>query len=280
MKKNGRAEITIKMTVNRLTRVSHLCNIFNPEEVKATLANADWMNSSKRNVAEMINTFYNYLGIQWKMPKYTRESNMPFIPTEEEINALITTAQRKYATLIQTLKETGARIGEIDFLQWTHIDLERKTIYITPEKGSNARILPISNTLINMLNELPRKTIKVFEGHTHQYQTAFDKIKRRAAKRLNNPRLLKIHPHTLRHWKGTTEYHKTKDIIHVQQVLGHKDIKQTLVYINLENALYNYTSDEYICKIAETPEQAIKLIEAGFEHVTNYGEKQLFKKRK
>jgi integrase len=257
-----------------------LCNIFDPEAVKATLANAQWLNSSKRNVAEMFNTFYKHLNINWKMPKYTRQSNTPFIPTEAEIDALIATAKIKNATLILTLKETGARIGEINFLQWTDIDVERRTIHITPEKGSNARILPMSTTLINMLNKLPRKTNKVFEGNTHTYQLAFYKIAQRAALKLGNPRLLRIHPHTLRHWKGTTEYHKTKDIIRVQQVLGHKDIKQTLVYINLENALYNYTTDEYTCKIAETPEEAIKLIEAGFEHITNYGEKQLFKKRK
>ena len=131
-----------------------------------------------------------------------------------------------------------------------------------------------------MLNELPRETLKVFEGNTHQYQTAFDKIKRRTAKRLGNPRILKIHPHTLRHWKGTTEYHKTKDIIHVQQVLGHKDIKQTLVYINLENALYNYTSDEYTCKVAHNETEAIQLIETGFEYITDIGPNKLFKKRK
>jgi hypothetical protein len=57
-------------------------------------------------------------------------------------------------------------------------------------------------------------------------------------------------------------------------------MKQTLVYINLENALYDYTSDEYACKIASTPEEAMKLIEAGFEHITNYREKQLYRKRK
>ena len=34
---------------------------------------------------------------------------------------------------------------------------------------------------------------------------------------------------TFRHFKGTMEYHKTKDILHVKNVLGHKNIKNTLV---------------------------------------------------
>lgn len=75
MKKNGRADITVKMTINRLTRMSQLCNIFNPEQVKTTLANVQWMNSSKRNVAEMINTFYNHLEIA-RVPKAAVKSRL------------------------------------------------------------------------------------------------------------------------------------------------------------------------------------------------------------
>ena len=59
--------------------------------------------------------------------------------------------------------------------------------------------------------------------------------------------MLKITFHTARHWKGTMEYHKTKDIIHVKTVLGHKDIHNTMMYINLEQALFQAEdSSEYI----------------------------------
>jgi len=47
--------------------------------------------------------------------------------------------------------------------------------------------------------------------------------------KLGNPRLLKIGFHSFRHWKGTMEHHKTKDIIHVKELLGHKNIQNTLV---------------------------------------------------
>jgi len=45
--------------------------------------------------------------------------------------------------------------------------------------------------------------------------------------KLNNPRILKIVLHALHHWKATMEYHKTKEIIHVMQILGHREIKFT-----------------------------------------------------
>jgi len=40
-------------------------------------------------------------------------------------------------------------------------------------------------------------------------------------------------------------YHKIRDVIHVQHMLGHKDIKSTMIYINLEQALFNASNDAF-----------------------------------
>jgi integrase len=280
MKKNGRAEITIQTTIAHLTRLNKLCNIYEPEQVKTTIAIQTWKNNSKRNLAQIYNGYLKYIGKTWEQPKYTHESGLPFIPTEQELDTLIAMGKQRTATLLQMLKETGARIGEMRTLQWIHIDLERKTVYITAEKGSNSRILPISTKLIAMLNQIPHDNQTVFPTSTHGLQVTIDKLKRKASKKLNNPRLLQIHPHTFRHWKGTTEYHKTKDIMHVKAILGHKNISSTMVYINLENAIFLEQNDEFTCKVAKTPDEAIKLIEAGFTKADEIDGIHIYKKRK
>ena len=74
------------------------------------------------------------------------------------------------------------------------------------------------------------------------------------------------------------EYHKTKDILHVMHILGHKNknIRNTIVYTHL----VNFAHDEYISKIAKTAEEARILVEAGFEYVCMTPENlMLFKKR-
>jgi len=76
------------------------------------------------------------------------------------------------------------------------------------------------------------------------------------------------------------EYHKTKDIIHVQKVLGHRDIKSTMIYITLENALFQNTTDAFHVKTAKTVEEACNLVEVGFEYVTSMDGVQIFRKRK
>jgi len=73
------------------------------------------------------------------------------------------------------------------------------------------------------------------------------------------------------------EYQKTKDILHVMQTLGHKNIKNTLKYVQLAKC---EEEDEFIRKVARTPKEIAGLIEAGFEYVLERNGMVFFRKRK
>ncbi|MGC8999358.1 MAG: tyrosine-type recombinase/integrase, partial [Candidatus Bathyarchaeia archaeon] len=178
-----------------------------------------------------------YLGILWIPPDYKVSCKIPFIPTEAELDLLIANMGKTLQALLQLLKETGMRVGEALRLKWTDVDFERRTVRISPEKGSLPRILPLSETAIAMLKRIPKKAEKIFPSR-NVAQTIFYRRRKQLAYKLNNPRLLKIGFHTFRHWKGTMEYHKTKDIIHVKELLGHRNIQNTLIYITIEKALF------------------------------------------
>lgn len=62
-------------------------------------------------------------------------------------------------------------------------------------------------------------------------------------------------------------------------MLGHKSVETTLIYIQLEDALFQQ-SDEWTVKVAENIDKATKLLEAGFEYVMDMNDKKLFRKRK
>jgi hypothetical protein len=81
---------------------------------------------------------------------------------------------------------------------------------------------------------------------------------------------------TFRHRKATIEYHKTKDILYVMKLLGHKNIKNTLVYTQL----VTFEDDDYVCKAAANVKEATELIEAGYECVCDIETIKLFRKRK
>jgi integrase len=200
---------------------------------------------------------------------------------ETEIDQLIASCRKKLSTILQILKETGMRIGEAHKLKWIDINLENKTINITPEKGSNPRILPISDKLIAMLNRYPKTGEHILPKRLNSIRSCFDYQRIRTAEKLQNQRIMKISFHTLRHWKGTMEYHKTKDIMHVKYVLGHKSITSTMIYINIEQAMFLADTDEWITKISHNIDEEAKIIEANFTLVRSINETTaIYKKRK
>ena len=76
------------------------------------------------------------------------------------------------------------------------------------------------------------------------------------------------------------EYHKTKDILWVMRLLGHNSLRTTLIYIDLEMALFKDINDGFTVKVAESIDEACKLVEVGFEYVCEMENKKLFRKRK
>jgi integrase len=128
-----------------------------------------------------------------------------------------------------------------------------------------------------MLDRLPRNNAQVFgQWKLKNMRRTYERQRNRLADKFCNPRLKQITFHTLRHWRATTEYHRTRDILHVMQMLGHRNIKNTLKYTQL----ISLKDDDYTCKTACTVKEASELVESGFEYVTEIQGVKLFRKRK
>jgi integrase len=284
LKKQGRTQGTLTSYVSALNSlVTEGANLFNPESVKETLAlNESWNNTTKMNRTIVYERFAGFVGLKWERPRYRAQRKLPFIPTEQEIDQLIASTPRKTSTILQTLKETGCRIGEACALKWTDLNEQNRTLTInSPEKNSNPRMCKVSPKLIGMLNALPHISERIFHmtnGKTAQL--CLSRARKRAALKLQNPRLNMITHHTLRHWKGTTAYHETHDLVHVQQLLGHKKIESTLFYVNLESAIFQTENDNFHVQTARTPQEITKLLEVGFEYICEKNEFLYFRKRK
>ena len=111
-------------------------------------------------------------------------------------------------------------------------------------------------------------------------RSSFFLQKRRIVERQANPKLMLIHFHTFRHWKATTEQHKTKDPWHVKMILGHKSSSQRKTYIHLEEMLYDGdANDQFTVKVADTMDDAIKLMEVGFEYHAEIEGHKLFREK-
>ena len=142
----------------------------------------------------------------------------------------------------------------------------KKLSIIHLAKGNNARIRPMSNQLLNMLQALPRKDKRIF--HYKSIQSAgrsFRKMRKRAITKLGNQELRKIDFYTCRYWRATAEYHKTHDFGAVLVLLGHTSLRYVLLKAQLSETYFGDAG--YICKEAFTRQDSMKLIELGFEYV-------------
>jgi integrase len=244
-------------------------DLYDCESVKSVVALKDWSNGMKRNVLNAYQNFAKFTNIPLtEIPEYKQKIKLPFIANESELDRLVACAGPKLQPFLQTLKETGARSGEVASLKWEDVDFERHIVTINnAEKGSNPRQLEMSEKLVTMLKRIPQETELVFGPNAaKRMRKLFHWTRTRLAFRTQNQRIRKSHLHSFRHWFGTMLYHHTKDIMLVKQKLGHRSITSTQLYVQL---LQGHGKEEYLCKVATTLEEAQTLIESGFEYVTS-----------
>jgi integrase len=282
-RKQGYREQTIDHNIACLKSIARRVGLDNLENVKTYIANSNLSEARKQKIAYDFLRFCKFKGLNWVPPKYKPTEVAPFIPTEEEITQLISGMSHRMAAFLQLLKETGVRAGEGWAIKWSDIDTERRTVTVVAEKHSYSRTLKISDRCIAMLNMMTKTGKYVFHKDADEpvqslvyARRAFERRRKRVAAKLQNTRLLAINFRTMRHFRATMLYHRTKDLLLVKSQLGHRSLTSTLRYTHL----VNFESDDYVCKVAKTVKEATELVEAGFDYVCDVEGCKVFRKRK
>ena len=270
-------EVTVPSYLKRLELLGKVGNLDNPEQIKTLICTYQATESFKELLTNAYDYYVKFYGYSWVKPRFTREDKPFFLPTETEIEQLISKSRLKMSVFLQLLKETGADSGEVWKLRWIDFNVENCTVALTPTKNHNARTLKISCHCASRLLSLPRRNERVFAcKDLDDFRRRYEDMKNALAVKLLNPRLKEVAFRSFRHWKATTEYRRTKDILHVKWLLGHKRLENTLVYTHL----VPLESCSYVCKVAHSLEEAAALIEEGFEFVTEMEGVKLFRKPK
>jgi hypothetical protein len=164
LQKRGLKERTVEHYGERLRcLLSHGVDLRQPDEVKRFLATKDkWSERTKAITVASYDGFLKWLDVKWDPPIYKPAKTLPYVPTEELVDCVIARAGKRLAPFLQLLKETGCRRGEAVKIRWVDIDSKRGVVYITPEKGSNPRILPLSDKAFGMLQTMPKTSDRVF----------------------------------------------------------------------------------------------------------------------
>jgi len=144
------------------------------------------------------------------------------------------------------------------------------------------RVGSLSFRVLLMLGSLRKTSEYIFgNSNTRSIRASFCDTRKSISQKLQNPRLQRISFHTFRHWKATSLYHQTKNILLVKKFLGHASLDNTLLYIQMEQAIFGPNGDdEFTVQATNDKEEMKKLLSIGFEYVCQKDDTLFFRKRK
>jgi site-specific recombinase XerD len=181
-------------------------------------------------------------------PKKARR--LPTILSREEVTQLFHAARTPgERILLMTLYATGARNSELTHLEVNDIDSQRMVVHIRGGKGRKDRDVMLSAKLLTALRTywpyyhrksscwlFPSNYRKDRPIDTKTVWYACQKSAQRAGLQKH------VHPHTLRHCFATHLYEAGTDLRTIQVLLGHEDLKDTLLYVHLAIQRLNSTA--------------------------------------
>jgi site-specific recombinase XerD len=176
---------------------------------------------------------------------------LPTILSREEVTQLIHAAGTpSERILLMTLYATGARNSELTHLKVSDIDSQRMVVHIRGGKGRKDRDIMLSPRLLTALRTHWRYYHR--KSSTWLFPSNYGRKDRpidtktvwhtchKAAQRAGLQK--RVHPHTLRHCFATHLYEAGTDLRAIQVLLGHEDLKDTLIYVHLAIQRLNATA--------------------------------------
>jgi integrase len=161
-----------------------------------------------------------------------QETKREFL-TEEELRKLATTAcdlpELRNAALFSAM--TGLRWSDISKLNWGDVQdsSEGCFLHIVQKKTKSPILHPVSNQAVKLLGPRGSDQEIIFEGLKY-CDSNNDKLKRWV---LRAGIEKKITLHNFRHTYATLLLNKGTDILTVSKMLGHKNLKTTMLYANV-----------------------------------------------
>jgi integrase/recombinase XerD len=174
-----------------------------------------------------------------EIPRPKKRLQLPKVIAPADIKRLFeASVNLKHNTMLKLCYGLGLRVSEIVNLKITDIDSHTMQVLIEQAKGKKDRYVNLPESILPQLRSYfieykPKKYL--FEGqYGGQYSTrSAQQVFKNALQKANINKTVSIH--SLRHSFATHLLEQGTDIRFIQELLGHNDIKTTLIYTEVSN---------------------------------------------
>lgn len=217
--------------------------IFNNEFVLAHKLSASYQNQ----IVNAIKLFFKKIensalkvDLVHRPKKY---NSLPKVLALEEVTAIINSLENlKHKCMISLIYSAGLRRSELLAMRIKNVDSKRMELFITHSKGRKDRVVPLSQTVLQMLREY-YKTYKpkdyLFEGQAgDQYsERSLALVLKKACEKAGIKKQVNLH--MLRHSYATHLLETGTDLRYIQELLGHKSSRTTEIYTHVSQRSLN-----------------------------------------
>ena len=174
-----------------------------------------------------------------KMPMIKKTETLPQVLSKQECKALFKAPTNlKHRFLLAFAYSAGLRMNELRHTKIADIDLDRMQIRVQKGKGNKDRYVVLAKSIALRLDnylQICKPKVYLFEGLTPSQPMG-----ERSIQYIINEAMLKtsivkkgVSMHTLRHSFATHLLEDGIDVYSIQKLLGHADIRNTLVYLHV-----------------------------------------------
>ena len=174
-----------------------------------------------------------------EIPRPKKKSILPKVISKKEIAKLFAQVDNlKHLVMLKLCYGMGLRVSEIVNLKVSNIDSSRMAVHIEAAKGKKDRYVPLPSSILEELRiyySNYRPKVYLFEGqYGGQYSVrSVQAVYKTAMRKAKINKTVGIHG--LRHSYATHLLECGTDMIFIQKLLGHKDIKTTEIYAKVSN---------------------------------------------